>query len=233
MFQALGWLKNGFLQVDQPAKRLELLNNQMLSEKRRSIVQQLSVNKNKGTIWESEIFSSVNRYHLRELVRQQGYTTPELVRKAYEKDHEKFPGETYVIYADGNYIGTKGIASAAQKENRLTQTLHLKIALTGYIDEENICLKKFRNDRQVSSTSYTRTKFPVVPAFASAIHKAQSTAIDCVDIHLLYVAMSRVRRADNLCFFGADLPISIKRKYCVDCDAVELVKQKTHIDHRS
>lgn len=58
-----------------------------------------------------------------------GYTTPELVRKAYEKDHEKFPGETYVIYADGNYIGTKGIASAAQKENRLTQTLHLKIGM--------------------------------------------------------------------------------------------------------
>ncbi|ORE14820.1 hypothetical protein BCV71DRAFT_245575 [Rhizopus microsporus] len=211
----------------------------MLSEKRRSIVQQLSVNKNKGTIWESEIFSSVNRYHLRELVRQQGLnfiTIPNKVRicnfdesvvifidertvhksdlllhfrKAYEKDHEKFPGETYVIYADGNYIGTKGIASAAQKENRLTQTLHLKIGMP--IMSTSLMIQ--RNDRQVSSTSYTRTKFPVVPAFASAIHKAQSTAIDCVDIHLVNMLTHR--------------------KYCVDCDAVELVKQKTHIDHRS
>ncbi|CEG73074.1 hypothetical protein RMATCC62417_08524 [Rhizopus microsporus] len=34
-------------------------------------IRQLPVNKNKGTIWESENFSSVNRYHLRQLVRQQ------------------------------------------------------------------------------------------------------------------------------------------------------------------
>ncbi|RCH97403.1 hypothetical protein CU097_007699 [Rhizopus azygosporus] len=74
------------------------------------------------------------------------------------------------------------------------------IALVDYIDEEFICLKKFRNAhddepeeqiywiqriiRQVPSTGYTRTQFPVVPAFASTIHKAQSTSIDCVAIHL-------------------------------------------------
>ncbi|KAG1373041.1 hypothetical protein G6F61_010518 [Rhizopus arrhizus] len=32
--------------------------------------------------------------------------------------------------------------------------------------------------------SYTRTQFPIVPAFTDAIHKAQSTTIDCVGIHL-------------------------------------------------
>ncbi|EIE78840.1 hypothetical protein RO3G_03545 [Rhizopus delemar RA 99-880] len=119
-------------------------------------------------------------------------------------------------------------------------------ALVECMEEENICLKKRLpngNDaiywiqcisRQVPSTSYTRTQFPIVPAFATTIHKAQSATIDCVGIHLdsmlshgqLYVAMSRVRKMDDLYLFGAETPLNIKRKFDADINALDIVKKK-------
>lgn len=105
------------------------------------------------------------------------------------------------------------------------------------IEEENICLKRTIRDeydnpkeviywvqritRQVPGTSYTRSQFPIVPAFASTIHKSQSATIDSVGIHLdnmlthgqMYVAMSRVRKTEDLFFFDAKTPLSIKRMY--------------------
>ncbi|KAG1490493.1 hypothetical protein G6F54_010682 [Rhizopus delemar] len=119
-------------------------------------------------------------------------------------------------------------------------------ALVECMEEENICLKKRLpngNDaiywiqcisRQVPSTSYTRTQFPIVPAFATTIHKAQSATIDCVGIHLdsmlshgqLYVAMSRVRKMDDLYLFGAETPLNIKRKFGADVDALDIVRKK-------
>ncbi|CEP15476.1 hypothetical protein, partial, partial [Parasitella parasitica] len=117
------------------------------------------------------------------------------------------------------------------------------IATIFEIDEDNIGLKKYddnndtdeneqlywiqRISRQVAGTSYARTQFPILPAFASTIHKAQSATIDCVGIFLdnmlthgqLYVAMSRVKKASDLHFFGAPLPLQITRKYGVNVDA--------------
>lgn len=170
------------------------------------------------------------------------------------------------------YVGSKGTARAALRETRLLEILTLKIdmpvmliqnlnvthgwvngtiAQIDFIDDDNICLKRYSNNeqseeriywiqritRQVSGTSYTRTQYPIVPAFASTIHKAQSATIDRVAIYLdnmpthgqLHVAMSRVRKAENLFFFGADLPLSIKRKFGVDCDAIEIVRKKSKI----
>ncbi|CEP09624.1 hypothetical protein, partial, partial [Parasitella parasitica] len=60
------------------------------------------------------------------------------------------------------------------------------------IDDHNICLRKNggvdeqdevlywiqRISRQVPGTSYVRTQFPIIPAFASTIHKSQSMTID-------------------------------------------------------
>ncbi|KAG2191493.1 hypothetical protein INT47_013068 [Mucor saturninus] len=103
------------------------------------------------------------------------------------------------------------------------------IAAVEYMEEENIYLRKRLPDgsdciywiqrvsRQVPNTSYTRTQYPIVPAFASTIYKSQSATIDCVGIHLdnmmshgqLYVAMSRVRKSEDLYFFGADMPLSV------------------------
>ncbi|KAI8635832.1 hypothetical protein BD408DRAFT_331498, partial [Parasitella parasitica] len=90
-----------------------------------------------------------------------------------------------------------------------------------------------RISRQVPGTSYVRIQFPIIPAFASTIHKSQSMTIYCVGIHLdnvlthgqqlYYVAMSRVKDSSNLYFFGADLPLKIKRKYSLDADAIEIV----------
>ncbi|KAG1036328.1 hypothetical protein G6F43_013067 [Rhizopus delemar] len=115
-------------------------------------------------------------------------------------------------------------------------------ALVECMEEENICLKKWlpngndaiywiqRISRQVSSTSYTRTQCPIVPAFVTTIHKAQIANIDCVGIHLnnmlshgqLYVAMSCVRKMDDLYFFGAETPLNIKRKFGADVDALDI-----------
>lgn len=126
------------------------------------------------------------------------------------------------------------------------------VATVADIDENNICLRKTggiddededsywvqRISRQVPGTSYIRTQFPIIPAFASTIHKSQSMTIDCVGIHLdnmlthgqLYVAMSRVKKASNLYFFGADLPLKIKRKYGLDADAIEIVRKRVRLD---
>lgn len=133
----------------------------------------------------------------------------------------------------------------------LIQNLHVSsgwvngtIAQVKEIDEENILLSKISNDgdevtlwvqritRSVPGTSYLRSQFPIVPAFASTIHKAQSATIDSVAIHLdnmiphgqLYVAMSRVRRSADLFFFGSELPLKIKRKYGLNLDAIDVVE---------
>lgn len=119
------------------------------------------------------------------------------------------------------------------------------------VDEENILLLKHGSDnneqslwiqrisRSIPGTSYVRSQFPIVPAFATTIHKAQSITIDAVAIHLddmpshgqMYVAMSRVRKADDLYFFGTDLPVRIKRKFGVNLDAIDMIQyseQKLH-----
>ena len=91
-----------------------------------------------------------------------------------------------------------------------------------------------RISRQVLDTIYTITQFPIVPASATTIHKVQSAILDCVGIHLdnmlshgqLYVAMSRVRRVEDLYFFGAEVPLTIKRKFGADIDAVEIIRCK-------
>ncbi|KAF1795997.1 hypothetical protein FB192DRAFT_1339128 [Mucor lusitanicus] len=103
------------------------------------------------------------------------------------------------------------------------------------MDEENILLAKLaggaeealwiqRISRSIPGTSYVQTQFPIVPAFATTIHKAQSITIDAVAIHLgdmpshdqLYVAMPRVRRAE-------DIPMRIKRKFGVNLEAIEMI----------
>lgn len=98
----------------------------------------------------------------------------------------------------------------------LNRCVNGTIALIEYVEEENICLKKRlpnRKDaiywiqhisRQVSGISYSRAQFPIVPAFTTTIHKAQSATVDCVGIHLdgrLYVDMLRVRKLEDLHFF--------------------------------
>lgn len=116
------------------------------------------------------------------------------------------------------------------------------IASVFFADEHNIGLRKSVNGqvverwihritRTVPRTNYSRKQFPIVPAFAATIHKAQSATIDCVAICLenmkdhgqLYVAMSRVRRKENLFFFGVDLPVKTTRKLRVDWDANDIV----------
>lgn len=116
------------------------------------------------------------------------------------------------------------------------------IASVFYADDHNIGLRKtvdgqikerwiHRITRTVPRTNYSRKQFPIVPAFAATIHKAQSATIDCVAIHIdnmkdhgqLYVAMSRVRHKENLFFFGVDLPVKTTKRFRVDWDANEIV----------
>ncbi|CEP11983.1 hypothetical protein [Parasitella parasitica] len=70
-----------------------------------------------------------------------------------------------------------------------------------------------------SGTSYVRTQFTILPAFATTIRKTQTITTNSVAIHpdhmashgQMYVAMSRMRRADALFSFGTDIRIRIKR----------------------
>lgn len=40
------------------------------------------------------------------------------------------------------------------------------------------------------------------------------------------MAMSQIRKAENLYFFGSNLPISIKRKYDIDFNVIEIARRK-------
>ncbi|CEP19539.1 hypothetical protein [Parasitella parasitica] len=126
------------------------------------------------------------------------------------------------------------------------------VATIADIDDHNICLQKNggvddedevlywiqRISRQILGTGYVRSQFPIIPAFASTIHKSQSMTIDCVGIHLdnmlthgqLYVAMSKVLKASNLSFFGADIPLKIKRKYSPNADTIVIVRKRAHLN---
>lgn len=61
----------------------------------------------------------------------------------------------------------------------------------------------------VPGTFYSRSQFPIVLAYASTIHKVQTLTLPRVAICFddipshdeLYVAISRARRADELCSF--------------------------------
>ncbi|KAI8635879.1 hypothetical protein BD408DRAFT_356713 [Parasitella parasitica] len=41
----------------------------------------------------------------------------------------------------------------------------------------------------------------------------------------LYVAMSRVKKASDLFFFGAPVPLTISRKYGVDVEAINISRR--------
>lgn len=68
--------------------------------------------------------------------------------------------------------------------------------------------------RDLYRTAYSRTQIPLVPCYAANIHKVQSlTLSNGVAISLadrfrspgqLYVACSRVKSAEQICFFGLD-----------------------------
>jgi ATP-dependent exoDNAse (exonuclease V) alpha subunit len=47
----------------------------------------------------------------------------------------------------------------------------------------------------------------------------------------LYVALSRVRRSEDLFFFGVDLPINVKRKFRVDWDVIEIVRENKDVNY--
>ncbi|KAL9536807.1 hypothetical protein PS6_011811, partial [Mucor atramentarius] len=104
------------------------------------------------------------------------------------------------------------------------------IATIFEVDEDNIGLKKYANNgdeesdeeqlywiqrvsRQVPGTSYARLQFPIVPAFATTIHKAESATIDC--------------KSDRFVFFGAaaPLPLEALRKYGVDVEAINISRR--------
>lgn len=40
----------------------------------------------------------------------------------------------------------------------------------------------------------------------------------------MYVAMSRVRKTEDLFFFGSELPLAIKRKFGLNLDAIDIVE---------
>ncbi|OBZ80362.1 ATP-dependent DNA helicase PIF1 [Choanephora cucurbitarum] len=133
----------------------------------------------------------------------------------------------------------------------LIQNLHVSsgwvnstIAQVKKIEEKHVLLSKEEPDgdemtlwiqrisKSVPGTSYLRSQIPIVPAFASTIHKAQRVTIDSVAIYFddiishgqLYVAMSRVRKSENLFFFGSELPLRIERKYGLNFDAIDIVE---------
>ncbi|OBZ65195.1 hypothetical protein A0J61_11939, partial [Choanephora cucurbitarum] len=78
--------------------------------------------------------------------------------------------------------------------------------------------------RSVPGTSYLRSQFPIVPALASTIHKAQSATIDSAAIYL-----------DDIMSHGQLCVAMSRRKYGLNLDAIDLVeyskiRQKRNIE---
>lgn len=88
----------------------------------------------------------------------------------------------------------------------------------------------------VPNTIYTRRQFPIRPAYASTIHKVQSLTLPRVAINFgnfpyhgqLYVAMSRVRSADDI-FFTAIERGNVERLFQLyaNCDAIQIINEFT------
>ncbi|KAG1637987.1 hypothetical protein G6F44_009149 [Rhizopus delemar] len=151
------------------------------------------------------------------------YPTRNNVDRANIKEFKRLEGESVAIPAFDIYNGE--LQLKFNMPVMLIQILQVSrgwvngtLARVSEVDEENILLVKQeaegteeslwiqRISRSIPGTSYVRTQFPTVPAFATTIHKAQSITIESVAIHLdhlpshgqMYVAMSRVRKADDL-----------------------------------
>ncbi|KAG1047589.1 hypothetical protein G6F43_009970 [Rhizopus delemar] len=149
------------------------------------------------------------------------YTARSNVDRANIKEFKRLEGESVAIPAFDIYNG-------GNRKGWVNGTL----ARVSKVNEENILLVKQeaegtqeslwiqRISRSIPGTSYVRTQSSIVPAFATTIHKAQSITIESVAIHLdhmpshgqMYVAMSRVHKADGLYFFETDIPVRIKEK---------------------
>lgn len=75
----------------------------------------------------------------------------------------------------------------------------------------------FQITRDIYQSPYSRTQFPLVPSFASTIHKIQSLTLDggvavsinkpFISFGQFYVACSRVHSANQLYFFGMERAI--------------------------
>ncbi|KAG1538640.1 hypothetical protein G6F51_009647 [Rhizopus arrhizus] len=151
------------------------------------------------------------------------YSTRSNVDRANIKEFKRLEGESVAIPAFDIYNGE--LQLKFNMPVMLIQILQVSrgwvngtLARVSEVDEENILLVKQeaegtqeslwiqRISRSIPGTSYVRTQFPIVPAFDTTIHKAQSITIESVAIHLdhlpshgqMYVAMSRVRKADDL-----------------------------------
>ncbi|KAG1145045.1 hypothetical protein G6F37_000639 [Rhizopus arrhizus] len=128
-----------------------------------------------------------------------------------EKDYTEFPGASTEFQAHDACVGDQRTAKIAWRETRLLERLFIKpnmpvmlihnlhvptgwvngaTALIEYMEEENICLKKWlpngngeiywiqRIRRQMPGAGYIRMQFPMAPpAFATTIHKAQQLIV--------------------------------------------------------
>jgi hypothetical protein len=87
--------------------------------------------------------------------------------------------------------------------------------------------------RTVPVSGFQRTQYPVSLAFASTVHKSQSMTLDKVAIHYshmrthgqLYVSMSRVRAASDICFFGFDKSFQKHIDLDVDMEALAVIHE--------
>lgn len=102
-----------------------------------------------------------------------------------------------------------------------------------HLDNGSIKLGR-RIQEHVASTYYSRRQFPIVLTYASTIHNVQSLKLpraaicfDDMPFHgELYVAMSRVRHGDELCFFGVNArDVEEHFQLYLNCDAIEIMEK--------
>ncbi|KAG1048086.1 hypothetical protein G6F43_009501 [Rhizopus delemar] len=201
-----------------------------------NVAQLLPVRIDEGLIWDTPLYNFSAKFSLHTPIRQVDqklidvlnkvrvcnfdesdlpanclrlYTTRSNVDRANIKELKRLEGESVAIHAFDIYNGMKQEAEGTQ---------------------ESLWIQRI--SRSIPGTSYVRTQFPIVPAFATTIHKAQSITIESVAIHLdhmpshgqMYVATSRVRKADDLYFFGTDIPVRIKKKFDINLDAIDMIE---------
>ncbi|GAN11745.1 hypothetical protein MAM1_0880d11330 [Mucor ambiguus] len=117
----------------------------------------------------------------------------------------------------------------------LAQVINMSDGVIELMPLDNGSTKLVRRKQEyVPGTYYSRRQFPIVLAYASTIHTVQSLTLPRVLICFddmpshgeLYIAMSRIRRGDELCFFGVNAgDVEERFQSYLNCDAIEIMEK--------
>lgn len=203
-------------------------NNQKIDEQEGDLVEVLAKDFIKGKVSEA-----IKQKMLRGLQTRSTNTTQGLPYKLRLKIGIRYAISANIDIEDGLVNGTTGILMHIHYEKNIPHTLYLRLntnragskarrtdtrTIENDPKKEWVPIKKISKDISTGGQQKTqsiREQFPIKPAEASTIHKAQGQSCECICVHLsgykvqrsmMYVALSRVTSLNGLYLVGEFRP---------------------------